>query len=70
MRTSICCVDWLAENSQSIHDTTAHSAYVIGLGIDAAKRFAGDANGKLAVKLEATSVLSKTTTLLREPLCS
>ena len=28
--------------SQAIHDTTAQSAYMIGLGIDAARRLAGD----------------------------
>ena len=32
------------ELSQTIHDTTAQSAYMIGLGIDAAKELAGDSN--------------------------
>ena len=32
------------ELSQAIHDTTAQSAYMIGLGIDAAKQVAGDSN--------------------------
>ena len=45
--------------SQSIHDTTAQSAYMIGLAIDAAKQLAGDVNGELAARLEATSLLSR-----------
>ena len=49
-----------AELSQAIHDTTAQSAYMIGLGIDAAKRLAGDSNPELTARLEATSRLSKT----------
>ena len=48
------------ELSHSIHDTTAQSAYMIGLGIDAAKKLAGDSNEELAARLEATSRLSKT----------
>ena len=48
------------ELSQAIHDTTAQSAYMIGLGIDAAKKLAGDSNVELAARLEATSRLSKT----------
>ena len=46
--------------SQSIRDTTAQSAYMIGLGIDAAKALAGDSNRELTARLEATSLLSKT----------
>ncbi len=46
--------------SQSIHDTTAQSAYMIGLGIDAAMALAGDSNRELTARLEATSLLSKT----------
>ena len=49
-----------AELSQAIHDTTAQSAYMIGLGIDAAKRLAGDSNPELTARLEATSRMSKT----------
>ncbi|MCY3802379.1 MAG: ATP-binding protein [Chloroflexi bacterium] len=45
---------------QSIHDTTAQSAYMIGLGIDAARRVAGDSNEELTARLDATSRLSKT----------
>ena len=48
------------ELSQAIHDTTAQSAYMIGLGIDAAKQLAGDSNEELTARLEATSMLSKT----------
>ena len=48
------------ELSQSIHDTTAQSAYMIGLGIDAAKQVAGDSNEELTARLDATSRLSKT----------
>ena len=47
------------ELSQTIHDTTAQSAYMIGLGIDAAKQVAGDSNEELIARLEATSRLSK-----------
>ena len=50
----------LTELSQAIHDTTAQSAYMIGLGIDSAKRLAGDSNEELTARLEATSKLSKT----------
>ena len=48
------------ELSQAIHDTTAQSAYMIGLGIDAAKQVAGDSNEELTARLDATSRLSKT----------
>ena len=57
------------ELSQAIHDTAAQSAYMIGLGIDAAKEVAGDANEELAARLEATSRLSKTAVWeLRHPI--
>ena len=45
--------------SQSIHDTVAQTAYMIGLGIDGAIRLAGDANPRLVERLAATSELSK-----------
>ena len=48
------------ELSQAIHDTTAQSAYMIGLGIDAARQAAGDSNEELTARLDATSRLSKT----------
>ena len=47
------------EFSQLIHDTTAQSAYMIGLGIDTARAQAGDTNAELATTLEATSQLSR-----------
>ena len=48
------------ELSQAIHDTIAQSAYMIGLGIDAAKQVAEDSNEELTTRLEATSRLAKT----------
>ena len=45
--------------SQSIHDTVAQTAYMIGLGIDGAIKLAGDSNPKLVARLAATSELSK-----------
>ena len=57
------------ELSQTIHDTAAQTAYMIGLGIDAAKQVAGDANEELTARLEATSRLSKTAVWqLRRPI--
>ena len=47
------------EFSQTIHDTTAQSAYMIGLGIDTAKAQAGHDNPELAATLEAVSRLSR-----------
>ena len=49
-----------AELSQAIHDTTAQSAYLIGLGIDAVRQLVGDSNEEVRTRLEATSLLSKT----------
>ena len=45
--------------SQTIHDTSAQSAYIIGLGIDNAIGLAGDSNAELSRTLAATSELSK-----------
>ena len=45
--------------SQTIHDTTAQSAYLIGLGIETAIELADKSNRELVGKLEATSALSK-----------
>ena len=57
------------ELSHTIHDTAAQTAYMIGLGIDAAKEVAGDSNEELAARLEATSRLSKTAVWqLRHPI--
>ena len=47
------------ELSQAIHDTTAQTAYMIGLGIDAATELAGDSNEELRATLAATSELSR-----------
>ena len=48
------------EFSHAVHDTTAQSAYMIGLGIDAVKQLVGDSNEEVRTRLEATSMLSKT----------
>ena len=48
------------ELSQTIHDTTAQTAYMIGLGIHRARELAGDSNEDLTARLDATSLLSKT----------
>ena len=47
------------ELSQTIHDTAAQSAYMLGLGIDTARMLAGDSNKKLNDTLSAASRLSK-----------
>ena len=47
------------ELSQAIHDTTAQTAYMIGLGIEGAMKLAGDSNPRLVERLEATAALSK-----------
>jgi signal transduction histidine kinase len=57
------------ELSQAIHDTAAQTAFMIGLGIDAAKQVAGDSNEELTARLDATSRLSKTAVWqLRHPI--
>ena len=57
------------ELSHTIHDTAAQTAYMIGLGIDAAKQVAGDSNEELTAILDATSQLSKTAVWqLRHPI--
>ena len=45
--------------SQTIHDTTAQTAYMIGLGIEGAMKLAGDSNPQLAERLAATAALSR-----------
>lgn len=45
--------------SQSIHDTMAQSAYMMGLGIDSAMHIAGDSNKELTSTLQATAKLSR-----------
>ena len=57
------------EVSRSIHDTTAQSVFLIGMGIDTAKELAGDGNPELTASLEATSRLSRSTMWeLRHPI--
>ena len=57
------------ELSQTIHDTTAQSAYMIGLGIDTAQAQAEEGHPELAATLEATSRLSRSTIWeLRHPI--
>ena len=46
--------------SQSIHDNTAQSVYMIGLGVDSARALTGDSNPELSETLAATSQLSRT----------
>ena len=48
------------ELSQTIHDTTAQSVFMIGIGIDTARELAETASEEVVPKLEATSALSKT----------
>ena len=45
--------------SQTIHDTTAQTAYMIGLGIHRARELAGESNEELVAALDATSALSR-----------
>ena len=47
------------DQSQAIHDTTAQTAYMIGLGLESAIKLAGQSNPILVEKLEATAALSK-----------
>ena len=61
------------ELSQTIHDTVAQSAYMIGMGIETAKELADDREGEnrddLLAKLSATHALSKSTMWeLRHPI--
>ena len=57
------------EVSQAIHDTTAQSAYMVGLGIDTARALSGNANPELAASLEATSQLTRSMIWgLRQPI--
>ena len=47
------------ELSQSIHDTTAQTAYMIDLGIHRARELAGDSNQELIAALDGTSALTR-----------
>lgn len=48
------------ELSQTIHDTTAQSVFMIGIGIDTALELIEESRREMVAKLEATSALSKT----------
>lgn len=57
------------EFSQAVHDTTAQSAYLMGLGIDTARAQAGEGNPELSATLEEMSRLSQSTIWdLRHPI--
>ena len=47
------------ELSQEIHDTTAQTAYMIGMGIHRARELAGESNAELTAALDATAALSR-----------
>ena len=47
------------ELSQDIHDTTAQSAYLLGLGVETALELAGESNRELTTKLEGMGDLSR-----------
>ena len=47
------------ELSQTIHDTAAQTAYMIGLGIHRARKLAGESNQELVAALDATATLSR-----------
>jgi len=47
------------ELSQTIHDTIAQTAYMIGLGIHRARELAGQSNTDLVATLDATATLSR-----------
>ncbi len=47
------------EISQTIHDTTAQSAFMIGLGVESALELADEAQGKLRVRVRQTAELSR-----------
>ena len=57
------------ELSQAIHDTVAQTAYMVGLGLDRARKLAGESNGELSATLDATADLSRSVMWeLRRPL--
>ena len=57
------------ELSQTIHDTTAQSAYMIGMGIETAMELADQSNRELISKLKSTYHLSRSTMWeLRHPI--
>ena len=57
------------EVSRTIHDSVAQTAYMVGLGVDRARKLAGESNGELSATLDATAELSKSVIWdLRRPL--
>ena len=57
------------ETSQTIHDTTAQWAYMIGLGVDGAMELVDESNEALLTKLRLTAELSRSTMWeLRHPI--
>ena len=59
------------EISQTIHDTTAQSAFMVGIGIETALQLAGQSNEELRANLMATSEFSKSAMWeLRHPIDS
>ena len=47
------------ELSQTIHDTTAQSVFMIGIGVDSARELADQSSEEMVAKLEATSARAK-----------
>ena len=57
------------ETSQTIHDTTAQSAYMLGVGLEDAMEKVDKSNSELGRKLQALWALSKSTMwALRQPI--
>ncbi len=57
------------EVSRTIHDTVVQTAYMVGLGVDRAKKLAGDSNEELTATLDSTAELSRSVMWeLRRPL--
>ena len=57
------------EMSQTIHDTTAQYAYMMGLGVEGVRAIADESNRELTGRLEAMSELSRSTMwTLRHPI--
>lgn len=55
--------------SRTIHDTVAQTAYMVGLGVDRARKLAGDSEEELTAALDATADMSKSVIWeLRRPL--
>ena len=55
--------------SRTIHDTVAQTAYMVGLGVDRARKLASESNEELVATLDGTAELSKSVIWeLRRPL--